>query len=139
MPANDICTEDEITALVHRFYRRVRRDDVLGPIFDAHIDDWDEHLERMVRFWSSLLRRTGSYSGTPMPRHIALPDLRGDMFTRWLDLFRQTTDEFDNRPFAAQANEFAHRVARSLWYGYQISHAPDRNPTEFDHVPTDAN
>jgi len=53
-------------------------------------------------------------------------------------LFRQTTDEFDNRPFAEQANEFAHRVARSLWYGYQISHAPDRNPTEFDHVPTDA-
>ncbi|WP_269497084.1 group III truncated hemoglobin [Castellaniella sp. S9] len=138
MPSAELCTEDEITTLVHDFYRRVRADAVLGPVFDAHIDDWDEHLERMVRFWSSLLRRTGTYSGTPMPRHVALPDLRGDMFVRWLDLFRQTTDGFDNRPFAEQANEFAHRVARSLWYGYQISHTPDRPPTEFDHVPTDA-
>ncbi|HUH39550.1 MAG TPA: group III truncated hemoglobin [Castellaniella sp.] len=138
MSATDLCTQDEITRLVHHFYRRVRQDAILGPIFDAHIDDWDEHLERMVRFWSSLLLRTGTYSGTPMPRHVALPGLQGDMFVRWLDLFRQTTNEFDNHAFADQANEFAHRVARSLWYGYQISHAPQQHPTEFTHVPTDA-
>lgn len=127
-----VCTEDEIVTLVHHFYRRVRQDGVLGPIFDAHIDDWDEHLERMVRFWSSLLRRSGTYSGTPMPRHVALPDLQGPMFIRWVDLFRETLTEFDNPAFAAQAEDFARRIARSLWYGYQISHHPDQPVTEFD-------
>jgi len=139
MHPTDLCHPDDITRLVHDFYRRVRADSVLGPIFEAHIDDWDEHLDRMVSFWSSLLLRTGTYSGMPMPRHVALPDLRGDMFVRWLQLFRQTTDTFNNPRFAEQANEFANRIARSLWYGYQINHAPDRSPTEFDHVPTDAN
>ncbi|MFT0532983.1 group III truncated hemoglobin [Castellaniella hirudinis] len=127
-----VCTEDEITTLVHHFYRRVRQDDILGPVFDAHIHDWDEHLERMVRFWSSLLRRAGTYSGTPMPRHVALPGLDGPMFVRWLDLFRQTLAEFDNPAFAAQAQDFAQRIARSLWYGYQISRQPTQPVTEFD-------
>jgi len=134
MPDGDICTEAEITTLVHHFYGRVRRDSVLGPIFEAHVADWDEHLERMVRFWSSLLRRTGTYSGTPMPRHVALPGLEGAMFLRWLDLFGQTLAEFDNPPFVEQAGEFARRVARSLWYGYQISHHPDQPPMELPHV-----
>lgn len=134
MPSTELCTEDDIIQLVHHFYRRVRQDDMLGPIFEAHIDDWDEHLGRMVRFWSSLLLRTGTYSGTPMPRHVALPDIEGHMFTQWLALFRLTTDEFDKPAFVEQANEFAHRVARSLWYGYQITHNPDQTPVEFDHV-----
>lgn len=132
-----VCTEDDITTLVHHFYRRVRQDSDLGPIFDQHIDDWDEHLERMVRFWSSLLRRSGTYSGTPMPRHVALPDLTGPLFTRWLDLFRETLTEFDNPAFVAQAQDFAHRIARSLWYGYQISHHPEQPAKELDaHVPS---
>ena len=136
MEDTPVCTEDDITTLVHHFYRRVRQDPVLGPIFDAHIDHWDEHLERMVRFWSSLLRRTATYSGTPMPRHIALPGLEGPMFVRWLELFRETLDEFDNPAFTAAAEDFARRIARSLWYGYQISRQPDQPVTEFDaHVP----
>ncbi|HEX2518605.1 MAG TPA: preprotein translocase subunit TatC, partial [Castellaniella sp.] len=61
-------------------------------------------------------------------------DLEGPMFLRWLDLFGQTLAEFDNPPFVEQAQEFARRVARSLWYGYQISHHPDQPPMEFAHV-----
>lgn len=36
--------------LVHRFYDRVRADEVLGPVFAARITDWGPHLERMVTF-----------------------------------------------------------------------------------------
>ena len=39
MPGSNLCTEAEATALVHTFYARVREDEVLGPIFEAHIDD----------------------------------------------------------------------------------------------------
>src|SRR5690349_5856166 len=46
-------TEDWIRAVVDEFYRRARRDDQLGPIFAAHIDDWDQHLARMADFWSA--------------------------------------------------------------------------------------
>lgn len=130
MPDATLCTEEEVTRLVHGFYDRVRADSQLGPIFDAHVGDWDVHLAKMVQFWSSLLRGTGTYRGSPMPVHIALPDLNAGLFQQWLALFHQTTDTFPNRPFAERAEEFAHRVARSLWYGYQLSREPDRSPLE---------
>ncbi|AEC20649.1 hypothetical protein PT7_2109 [Pusillimonas sp. T7-7] len=133
MARGELCTEEEITTLVYNFYDRIRADAVLGPIFDAHIDDWDKHLGIMVRFWSSLLLGAGSYSGTPMPKHVALPDLKADLFTLWLALFHQTTQELPNRAFAERAEEYAQRIARSLWYGYQLHNHPNKPLTEISH------
>lgn len=127
-----LCTEEEISRLVHAFYSRVRQDAGLGPIFDAHVDDWDRHLARMVDFWSSLLLRTGRFTGTPMPRHVALPGLNADLFRRWLELFRETADEQPNQAMARQACLMAQRVAQSLWMGYQISRSPDAIPAALD-------
>lgn len=139
MARTELCTEEEITALVYGFYERVRADGILGPIFDAHIVDWDTHLEKMVHFWSSLLRGTATYNGTPMPRHIALPGLQAPMFEHWLALFQLTAQELPNRAFAERAQEFAQRIARSLWYGYQLHNAPDRMPSEISHGSSTAN
>ena len=133
MSRSDLCTEQEITTLVHGFYDRVRADAILGPIFNEHITDWDTHLAIMVRFWSSLLLGSGTYSGTPMPKHVALPDLTADMFRHWLALFEQTTSQLPNRAMADKALEFAQRIARSLWFGYQMSNTPNRLPTELNH------
>lgn len=127
---DELCTEEEVTTLVYDFYDRVRADATLGPIFNEHIQDWDKHLKRMVQFWSSMLRGTGSYSGTPMPVHIALPDLSAELFQQWLALFHQTVETLPNRPFAEKAESFAHRIARSLWYGYQLYNKPEATPTE---------
>ena len=71
----EICTEDDIREMVERFYGMVRADGRLGPIFEAHIDDWDAHLIKLRDFWSSMLLRTGRFTGAPMPKHIGLPDL----------------------------------------------------------------
>jgi hemoglobin len=128
MPGSDVCTEVEITALVHTFYARVREDDVLGPIFDAHIDDWDRHLARLVDFWSAILRRTGRFSGAPMPKHAVLPDLSAELFQRWLKLFRENAAAQANQAMAAQACAMAERIAQSLWMGYQISRDPGALP-----------
>ncbi len=133
MNRSELTNEEEITTLVHRFYDKVRADSLLGPVFDAHIDDWDHHLAIMVRFWSSLLLGSGTYSGTPMPKHVALPSLDAGMFRHWLALFHETTSELPNRAFAAEAEKFAQRIARSLWYGYQINNHPNRLPTELHH------
>lgn len=133
MSRSNLCTEQEITTLVHSFYDRVRADPVLGPVFNEHITDWDTHLGIMVRFWSSLLLGDGSYSGTPMPKHVALPNLSAAMFKHWLALFEQTTAQLPNRAMADKALEFAQRIARSLWFGYQMSNTPNRLPTELNH------
>ncbi|MCP5327718.1 MAG: group III truncated hemoglobin [Sinobacteraceae bacterium] len=130
MAAVVLCTEEEITALVHAFYAKVRRDAALGPIFEAHVDDWDHHLAKLVDFWSAILLRTGRFSGAPMPKHAALPGLNADLFKRWLALFLETTAEQPNREMGSQAYVAAQRVAQSLWYGYQYTHQPDALPTK---------
>lgn len=133
MARPDLCTTEEIRQLVDQFYGRVRADPMLGPVFDAHIDDWPLHLDIMVRFWSSILLGSGTYSGTPMPKHVALPGLEASMFHHWLALFRETTSELPNRDMANQADELAQRIARSLWFGYQINREPNRMPLELNH------
>ena len=65
---DQLCTENDIHHMVHSFYDKVRQDEQLGPVFNAHIQDWDTHLGRMVQFWSSMVRGTGTYEGTPMPK-----------------------------------------------------------------------
>lgn len=121
MPQPDLCTEEEITQLVHAFYARVRHDESLGPIFDAHVRDWDTHLAKMVDFWSSALRGTARFRGTPMPKHIGLPGLSAALFGRWLELFGETTAALPNEAMRLRANELAQRIAESLWYGYQAA------------------
>lgn len=133
MPAHDLCTEAEITTLVHAFYAKVRRDPMLGPIFDRHVDDWDHHLVKLVDFWSSALRGTRRFSGAPMPKHAALPGLTPELFQRWLALFRETTDTLPNRAMGEQAHALAQRIARSLWYGYQLSRNPGVMPADLSH------
>ena len=125
MPTPDLCTEEEVQQLVHGFYAQVREDPVLGPIFDAHVKDWTPHLAKMVDFWSSALRGTARFRGTPMPKHIALPGLSAQLFERWLALFRRTTAGLGNPPMQQRADELAGRIAESLWYGYQISRGVD--------------
>lgn len=123
------CTEEEITTLVHEFYDAVREDPMLGPIFNQHVHDWDAHLVTLVDFWSSILRRTGRFSGAPMPKHIALPGLNAALFQRWLELFRTITADQPNQAMGDHAYAMAQRIAESLWYGYQIAHNPDELPS----------
>jgi hemoglobin len=120
MPSADLCTEDEIVQLVYGFYDRARKDEVLGPVFNRHVKDWDTHLPKMVDFWSSALRGTARFRGAPMPKHAALPGLTIELFQRWLLLFGQTTDALPNAALAERAKDLAKRIAQSLWYGYQM-------------------
>lgn len=125
-----ICNPDEITQLVHDFYAQIRIHPELGPIFNAHVQDWPRHLDTMVSFWSSLLLKTADFSGSPMMKHAALPNLSAHLFEQWLVLFHQTCQQQANAELGERAWLFAQRVARSLWMGYQIQQQPDRAPTE---------
>ncbi|SFP32974.1 hemoglobin [Nitrosomonas cryotolerans] len=119
-------TEEEISHLVHAFYTKARKDPSLGPIFEAHVTDWDAHFVQMINFWSGNLLGTNRFRGAPMPKHLAIPELSPQLFERWLQIFKQTTQELDNPALAQQATAMANRIAERLWMGYQMTHSPDK-------------
>ncbi|MBL8496446.1 group III truncated hemoglobin [Nitrosomonas sp. JL21] len=125
-PNPDRYTEEEISQLVHTFYAKARKDPSLGPIFEAHVIDWDAHFVQMTNFWSAQLRGTSRFRGAPMPKHIALPELTAELFERWLQLFKQTTEELGNPDLQQHADAVASFIATRLWQGYQMNNYPDR-------------
>ncbi|MCV0349631.1 MAG: group III truncated hemoglobin [Nitratireductor sp.] len=104
-----------IGRLVREFYRRVRSDARLGPIFAGEIkDDWDPHLEKMTDFWCAVILKDGSYHGRPVPAHVKLTTVEESDFDIWLGIFRQTVADLCAPGTAAVFVERAERIARSL-------------------------
>lgn len=114
-------TEPMIRTLVHNFYAEVRRDPLLGPIFNARVRDWPEHLDKLTAFWSSVVLMTGRYKGRPMPVHVAIPDIARTHFERWLELFRSTARAVCPDAAAALFIDRAERIAESLHLGICLS------------------
>lgn len=111
-------TEERLSELVELFYGRVRKDDLIGPVFNRAIDDWPEHLERLQAFWSSVMLTSGRYKGRPLPAHVKHGDsIRQASFDRWLELWREATEEVLPPAAAAAMQEKAGRIAESLSMG----------------------
>jgi len=110
---NDIADEDSIKHLVDTFYGKVRADDLIGPVFESAIQDWNEHLPTMYAFWSNLLFRKGGYTGNPWLKHAPL-DIERKHFQRWLELFNQTVSELFEGPMTEQAIGAAQSIAHSF-------------------------
>ena len=112
-------TDDQIETLVATFYARIRRDEVLGPIFvNAIGEDWTAHLKTMCDFWSSVMNTTGRYKGKPIPAHIKLSGIEPRHFEHWLRLFAETVHELFDADLAALFLERAKRIAESLKLGF---------------------
>lgn len=112
-------SEESIRLMVDRFYADVRKDDVLGPVFERALHgQWDEHMPRMYAFWSTVLLGTSSFQGNVYGKHMVLPDITREHFVRWLALFKDTV----NRLFVGDAAQeillIADRIAGSLQYGF---------------------
>ncbi|GLK78988.1 group III truncated hemoglobin [Methylopila turkensis] len=111
-------TEAELLGLVEAFYARVRSDPELGPLFEGHVEDWTEHLERLGAFWSSVMLGSGRYKGNPFAAHLKLRDrLEPALFARWLALWRATAAERFPPEIAAELDARAGRIAVSLQAG----------------------
>ena len=113
-------TETMIRGLVHALYAKVRRDEILGPIFNAKVDDWDHHLHKLCTFWSSVALMTGSYKGRPMVVHALVPGISHPHFDRWLALFRDTARDLCPPEAAKLFIDRAERIAESLKLGIAI-------------------
>ena len=119
-------TEEALKVLVDTFYDKVRRDPLIGPVFNGAIEDWPEHLEKLQSFWSSVMLTSGRYKGRPLPAHIKHADaISSTSFERWLAIWRETTSELLDPKSAAALQEKAGRIAESLSLG--ISFHRDRD------------
>jgi hemoglobin len=90
---HDILDLNDVKILVDTFYSKVQKDDLLSGIFNAKIENyWPEHLDKMYRFWQTILLAEHTYFGSPFPPHAKLP-IEKEHFQRWQDLFEVTINE----------------------------------------------
>ncbi len=113
--------EDEIRLVVEVFYSRAREDDLLGPVFLRHVEDWPSHFAKLSDFWSSVLNLSGRYDGSPMQAHAALGELQPRHFARWLELFDEaladTVDPRTAQAFSLRARAMAEAHHKFLFSG----------------------
>lgn len=108
-------TEEQLAEQVDRFYAKARADALLGPVFNAAIDDWPHHLGKIQAFWSSVMLTSGRYKGSPVAAHLKHSGaLTPEMFARWLALWRETAAEVFAPDEAAAIAEKAERIGESL-------------------------
>lgn len=119
MEKKDINTREDVYLLVSSFYTKVRKDNLLEPIFNTAIKDWDEHLDRLTTFWETSLFMTRKleqkYIGNPMEAHVKVDKDNNHSITElhfgvWLNLWYQTIDEL----FVGEYADIAKRRARKM-------------------------
>ncbi|GAB3424679.1 group III truncated hemoglobin [Niabella aquatica] len=88
----DIEHIEDIRLLVNSFYGKIREHELLGPIFNGVIQNrWPGHLEKMYRFWQTVLLEDHTYFGSPFPPHAKLP-VKKEHFDAWLETWHATLD-----------------------------------------------
>lgn len=111
----DITSRDDVFLLVTTFYERVRKDELLGPIFNTIIKDWDKHLEHLTDFWESNLFFGKKYKGDPIQKHIDVDSYYNGKinelhFGTWMNLWYETIDEL----FVGDTAQIAKNRARNM-------------------------
>nr|WP_299220828.1 group III truncated hemoglobin [uncultured Aquimarina sp.] len=115
MNERDIETRDDIFNIVSQFYTKVRKEKVLGPIFNHVIKNWDEHLDRLTDFWETNLLFVTKYKGNPIKAHQEVDaTFQGNItehhFGIWLNLWFTTIDEL----YSGEKADTAKRRARKM-------------------------
>ncbi|MGN7785070.1 group III truncated hemoglobin [Niabella sp. 22666] len=121
----DIQSLEDIRLLVNSFYTSVRNNELLGPIFNERIGErWPEHLEKMYRFWQTVLLDDHTYFGSPFPPHAQLP-VDQLHFDTWLQLWYDTVDQYFQGKKADEAKWRGDKMA--AMFLYKISYYRDNN------------
>jgi len=118
---------DDIKILVDAFYSKVRNDGLLAPIFNGIIEDrWPQHLEKMYRFWQTILMEEHTYHGSPFTPHAKMP-LEKEHFSRWISIFNETINENFSGIKAEEAKWRAERMAEMFFHKNQyFRHFPEK-------------
>ena len=101
-----------LSQLLQYFYADVRQHQVIGPVFNARIQDWPAHLTIIENFWA---RQTGGPSdyGGGMGKHLSLP-LEPEHFNHWLGLWEFNCRKHLRPTEAEEMILLAHQIAAQL-------------------------
>ncbi len=89
----DIKNVEDIKLLVDTFYATVVKNNDLGDIFNEHLEGkWDEHHEKLYRFWQTVVLKEMTYYGQPVPSHFGL-QLSKSHFDEWNRVWSSVVDE----------------------------------------------
>ena len=115
---NTIKSREDIQRLVETFYSKIRKDKLLGPIFNAQIKDemWPEHIIKLTDFWESNLFGVRKFKGSPTMKHLKVDenlDYKIDQmhFGKWLQLWVETVNELCVGEDAQRAIYMARKMA----------------------------
>lgn len=128
--SREILTIEDITLLVDSFYAKVRADELLSSIFNNVIQDrWPEHLQKMYRFWQTVLLDEHTYYGSPFAPHAKL-EIEKKHFQRWLMLFHATVDDLFEGDRAEEAKLRSNKMAEMFQYKIEYNKATNIKPIQ---------
>ncbi|MFC4636944.1 globin [Deinococcus hohokamensis] len=87
-PLEALGGEATLRRVLTDFYDRARRDELLGPVFGAHVTDWAAHLDQVTAFWVTMLGGGARWTGHLGGVHAGL-GVQAQHLSRWLELFAQ--------------------------------------------------
>lgn len=131
----DIKNREDISVLVRTFYQKVQQDDILGPIFNGIISDWESHFELLTDFWETQLFLKRKYFGNPVTAHQEVDDKMNHMVTSehfglWLNHWFATIDELFEGDTAWIAKNRAQKMSTMLYLQiFQNRRGKTKNPS----------
>ena len=116
----ELKSRSDINFLVVQFYAKIRNHDILGPIFNSIITDWESHLELLTDFWESQLLLIRKYHGNPIVVHQEVDNkcnhsLTPEHFGLWLNLWFETLDELFEGETVWAAKNRAQKMSTMLY------------------------
>ncbi|HEY9100919.1 group III truncated hemoglobin [Chitinimonas sp.] len=126
---------EQVKAVVHDFYARVRAHSALATAF-AKVADWSAHEEHLTHFWWVTLggQRYLDYRYDVATRH-AEAGFTPDLLVDWLALFRTTLDDHIAAELAEGWLQRAERIAESLRLMHELGHIPARPKLDIAAIP----
>lgn len=109
---NDISNRADIERLVRQFYADLLQHEEMKPAFQDL--NFEEHIPRIVAFWSMVLLDEEGYKTNVFDKHLHLP-IQGFHFDIWLHSFTRTVD----RLFAGEKAELAKHRALLLTHTFK--------------------
>jgi hemoglobin len=111
MNKKEINSKEDVSLLVQTFYERVLKNEELKPFFKNL--NFEEHLPKMIHFWSFVLIDEPGYSTNVTDKHMHMP-LKQNHFDIWLSLFNETIDDLFSGEKAEMAKQRAYTIAWTI-------------------------
>ncbi len=104
---------DGILAFIRPFYIDVRQHNILGPVFNNHIEDWEAHLSKITEFWALQTGGPSTYRGGFAGVHLRA-GIQPEFFDHWLGLWDFNCQRHLAPEVAKAMSALAHELGRRL-------------------------